>query len=133
MSVVSKFSGATLAYLVAANITVSLAHASPGVPALETAMTAPKEHVIAVTDRCHPTISAYGKAGGYAPDIIKRQIAKVRAMSDWRAKVESRHGRSYMKWRIARDREIQCDASLGSLHCVAEARPCKGTALGTLF
>lgn len=133
MSVTSKICGATLALLVAGNAAVSTANASPGVSVVETAVSAPANQVVAATDRCRPAVSAYGKSGGYAPDIIKRQIARVRAISDWRAKVEARHGREFVKWRSAKEQNIQCDASLGSLHCVAEAKPCSGTSIGSLF
>lgn len=125
--------GATLAFFVAATATFSAADASPGVVSLEPAASVQTRIVLASADQCRAAISAYGKASGYAPHVLKRQLARMRAVSDWRSKVKQQHGSGFTTWRTAQDRNIQCDTSLGALHCVAEARPCNGPTLGSIF
>lgn len=133
MSVRSKISGATVAILVAATSTISSAGASPSVASMGNAVSARSELVVAAADHCRPKVKAYGKASGYAPRLLKRQLAKMRAVKDWRTKVEARHGEDFTTWRSAKNRDIQCDSSLGALHCVAEARPCSSPSLGAFF
>jgi len=148
----SRIAGATVAFLVAACVTVAPASASPGVPA-GTAVTnkfkatvtstfgttvvpdaiTTTHMILAANTQCEQSISAHGKVGGYAPDIIRKPLARRRAIADWRIKVEARHGKQFTTWRQAKDRNVQCEASLGSLHCVAEASPCQSAALGTFF
>ncbi|MEL6288012.1 MAG: hypothetical protein AAFQ42_12740 [Pseudomonadota bacterium] len=76
---------------------------------------------------CRAPLTAYGKVGGYAPGIVKRQIARTRALAKWRHNARIRDGRAYASWRRARNRTLACDTSLGADHCVATAEPCTGT------
>lgn len=88
---------------------------------------------IAAMDHCRASVSGHGQSGGYAPDLIRRQLARVRAISNWRSKVETAYGSQFHTWHRARDRNVRCDVSLGALHCIVEATPCSGKQAGFFF
>ncbi|MEO0620239.1 MAG: hypothetical protein AAFZ01_13285 [Pseudomonadota bacterium] len=84
------------------------------------------------TEACRANVRAFGASGGYAPQFLKRQLARARALTDWRNRVRDLHGSAFTTWARARQREIACDTALGKQHCVAQAKPCQ-TSLGSVF
>ena len=49
--------------------------------------------------------------------------AKIKALDGWTKKVETL-GMAQVRWQMAADRSLRCQASGGSYDCFARARPC---------
>jgi hypothetical protein len=49
--------------------------------------------------------------------------AKINALNGWMKKVEAL-GMEQVRWQMAADRSLECQASGGSFFCAARARPC---------
>jgi hypothetical protein len=49
--------------------------------------------------------------------------AKTKALDGWMKKAEAL-GMTQVRWQMAADRSLQCDATGGSFYCAARARPC---------
>ena len=65
-------------------------------------------------------------ASDYLPFNVKEWRAKRSGIEAWKAKVSNRYGEQYAHWRVADNKQVNCDAGAGSVYCTVSARPVIG-------
>ncbi len=65
-------------------------------------------------------------ASDYMPYHIREWRAKSSAIDAWKSKVSNLYGERFARWRMATDKQVNCDAGAGSVYCTVSARPARG-------
>jgi hypothetical protein len=76
-----------------------------------------------------PVLRAEGRRSGPGSASYKERMARRYSIRKWEQLASELHGRDFARWRIARERNIECehysDPPLGGrVSCVASGRPC---------
>lgn len=67
-------------------------------------------------------------ASDYLPYHVREGHARRSAIEAWKMKVETIYGPRFSHWRIAMDKNIDCESGPASVSCTANARPVPGHA-----
>ncbi len=62
----------------------------------------------------------------YLPYHVREWRAKSSAIDAWKSKVTNLYGEHFARWRMATDKQVNCDAAAGSVYCTVSARPVRG-------
>ena len=62
----------------------------------------------------------------YLPYHVREWRAKSSAIDAWKSKVTHLYGEQFARWRMANDKQVNCDAAAGSVYCTVSARPARG-------
>lgn len=65
-------------------------------------------------------------ASDYLPYHVREWRAKSSAIDAWKSKVANMYGERFARWRMASDKQVNCDAGAGSVYCTVSARPVRG-------
>jgi hypothetical protein len=65
-------------------------------------------------------------ASDYLPGSVKEWRARRSAIDAWKSKVANIYGESYAHWRMATEKQVDCDGAAGSVYCTVSARPARG-------
>jgi hypothetical protein len=65
-------------------------------------------------------------ASDYLPYHVREWRAKSSAIDAWKSKVTHLYGEHFARWRMATEKQVNCDAAAGSVYCTVSARPVRG-------